>query len=392
MVTARPGSFLLAIAALSQLLPSPATASWRDPSPHRASFIEVEKGVKLEVLDWGGSGKPVVLLAGLGHSAHVFDDFARKLAKEYRVFGITRRGYGESSAPAGGYTSDRLADDVVAVIDALKLARPIIIGHSIAGLELSSLGSRHVDRVAGIVYLDAIFTWDPVFEAGAWYGMPQWRQHLNEVQEKLAALDKQPDDPMQLIGELLDHSWPALQEDLQTFQRADRGRPPRPAATDADLQTFAAVREWYARGSKVYLPEAEFRQMLATDADGRPTMNRRRPAYVHQAMLAGRQKIAHVDAPALAIFAVFDPWNADLNDPGQRADADAYSSVNQQRVARRVDYFRQIAPAARVVIIERTDHYLFVLNEAQVLNEIHSFVQQLGVTAKTARTDSRPGP
>jgi hypothetical protein len=183
-----------------------------------------------------------------------------------------------------------------------------------------------------------------------------------------------------------------LQEDLQTFQRADRGRPPRPAATDADLQTFAAVREWYARGSKVYLPEAEFRQMLATDADGRPTMNRRRPAYVHQAMLAGRQKIAHVDAPALAIFAVFDPWNADLNDPGQRADADAYSSVNQQRVARRVDYFRQIAPAARVVIIERTDHYLFVLNEAQVLNEIHSFVQQLSVTAKTARTDSRPGP
>jgi hypothetical protein len=31
-----------------------------------------------------------------------------------------------------------------------------------------------------------------------------------------------------------------------------------------------------------------------------------------------------------------------------------------------------------VVVIERTDHYLFVLNEAQVLREIHSFVQQLG--------------
>ena len=382
MVKTKRASLLLAGAVcclLSLGFASLAHAGWRDPSPHRVSLIEVEKGVKLEVLDWGGSGRPVVLLAGLGNSAHVFDDFARKLAKEYRVFGITRRGYGESSVPENGYTSDRLADDVVAVIDALKLAKPVIIGHSIAGLELSSLGSRHVDRVAGIVYLDAVFSWDPLFEADAWYGMPQWRQHLNEVKEKLAALDKQPDDPMQLIAELLDHSWPALQDDLQTFQRADRGRPPRPAATDADLQTFATVREWYARGSKVYLPEAEFRQMLAIDEDGKPTMKRRRPAQVHQAMLAGRQKFAHVEAPALAIFGIWnDPGSADLNDPGQRANAETYSSVNQQRVARRVDYFRKIAPAARVVVIERTDHYLFVLNEAQVLREIHSFVQQLG--------------
>lgn len=382
MVKAMRASFPLAGAVcclLTLAFASLAHAGWRDPSPHRVSLIEVEEGVKLEVLDWGGSGRPVVLLAGLGNSAHVFDDFARKLAKEYRVFGITRRGYGGSSVPESGYTSDRLADDVVAVIDTLKLAKPVIIGHSIAGLELSSLGSRHVDRVAGIVYLDAVFSWDPQFEADAWYGMPQWRQHLNEVKEKLAALDKQPDDPMQLIGELLDHSWPALQDDLQTFQRADRGRPPRPAATDADLQTFATVREWYARGSKVYLPEAEFRQMLATDLDGRPTMKRRWPGSVPQAMLAGRQKFAHVDAPALAIFAIWnDPGNADLADPVQRANAEAYSSVNQQRVARRVDYFRQIAPAARVVVIERTDHYLFVLNEAQVLREIHSFVRQLG--------------
>ena len=382
MVKTKRASLLLAGAVcclLSLGFASLAHAGWRDPSPHRVSLIEVEKGVKLEVLDWGGSGRPVVLLAGLGNSAHVFDDFARKLAKEYRVFGITRRGYGESSVPENGYTSDRLADDVVAVIEALKLAKPVIIGHSIAGLELSSLGSRHADRVAGIVYLDAIFTWDPEFEAGAWYGMPQWRQHLNEVKEKLAALDKQPDDPMQLIAELLDHSWPALQDDLQTFQRADRGRPPRPAATDADLQTFATVREWYARGSKVYLPEAEFRQMLAIDEDGKPTMKRRRPAQVHQAMLAGRQKFAHVEAPALAIFGIYnDPGDADLADAARRANADAYSSVNQQRVARRVDYFRQIAPAARVVVIERTDHYLFVLNEAQVLREMHSFVEQLG--------------
>jgi pimeloyl-ACP methyl ester carboxylesterase len=374
----RSRSLSLAQCLVALLVTSVAHADWQDPSLHRASLIEVAKDVRLEVLDWGGSGQPIVLLAGLGHSAHVFDDFALKLASEYRVFGITRRGYGGSSVPDDGYSSDRLADDVVAVISALDLKRPIVIGHSIAGLELSSIGSRHAGRVAGIIYLDATFTWDPEFEAGAWYGVPEWRQHLNEVKAKLSALEKEPADPMALVSDLLENAWPALQEDLQTFQRADRGRPPRPEATEADLQTYATVREWYARGSKVYLPEAEFRQMLATDASGRPTMKRKWPPRVPQAIFAGRQKFAHVTAPALAIFGIWnDPGDANLNDPVQRANAEAYSAVQRSRVARRVDYFRRIAPTAGVVIIERTDHYLFVMHEADVLREVRAFIQHL---------------
>ena len=51
-------------------------ASWHDPSRHQVQFVTVEDNVKLEVLDWGGSGRPIVLLAGSGNTAHVFDDFA----------------------------------------------------------------------------------------------------------------------------------------------------------------------------------------------------------------------------------------------------------------------------------------------------------------------------
>ena len=68
--------------------------------PHTVQFVTVDKDVKLEVLDWGGSGRPVVLLAGLGNNAHVFDKFAPKLTGTYHVYGITRRGFGASSAPA----------------------------------------------------------------------------------------------------------------------------------------------------------------------------------------------------------------------------------------------------------------------------------------------------
>ena len=71
-------------------------APWHDPSPHTVRVVTVADGVRLEVLDWGGSGRPVVLIAGGGNTAHVFDDFAPKLATHYRVYGITRRGCGAS--------------------------------------------------------------------------------------------------------------------------------------------------------------------------------------------------------------------------------------------------------------------------------------------------------
>jgi non-heme chloroperoxidase len=77
----------LTASAVAQELPV-----WRDPSPHQLYFVTVEENVRLEVLDWGGSGWPIVLLAGLGNTAHVFDGFAMKLARYGRVYGVTRRG------------------------------------------------------------------------------------------------------------------------------------------------------------------------------------------------------------------------------------------------------------------------------------------------------------
>lgn len=134
-------------------------SAWRDPSPHHVQFVTVDDSVRLEVLDWGGAGRPIVLLTGLGNTAHVLDGFARKLTRIGRVYGITRRGYGTSSTPASGYGADRLGDDVLAVLESLKINRPILVGHSVAGEELSSIGSRHPERVAGLVYLDALFSY-----------------------------------------------------------------------------------------------------------------------------------------------------------------------------------------------------------------------------------------
>src|SRR5207237_9925720 len=67
-----------------------------------------------------------------------------------------RRGYGNSSNPPSGYDDQRLADDVLVVLNALKIRSPVLVGHSMAGGELTTLANQHSDRLAGLVYLDAL--------------------------------------------------------------------------------------------------------------------------------------------------------------------------------------------------------------------------------------------
>jgi pimeloyl-ACP methyl ester carboxylesterase len=127
-----------------------------DTTPHKAErFVEVAPGVKLEVLDWGGSGEPMVLLAGAGDNAHVFDYFAFQFTNFFRVIGITRRGWPPSSQPKTGYDVETRAADDIKVLDALGIKEAVFVGHSIAGSELSKIAAKYPTRVDKLVYLDA---------------------------------------------------------------------------------------------------------------------------------------------------------------------------------------------------------------------------------------------
>ena len=178
--------------------------------------MTVEKDVKLEVLDWGGSGRALVFIPGLGNTAHIFDQFAPKFTKQYHVYGITRRGFGSSSAPASGYSADRLGDDVLAVLDTLKIAKPVLAGHSLGGEELSSVGSRHPERVAGLIYLDAGYAY-------AFYDQARGDMNIDlvDLEKKLAQLHpgKGPADPRPLIKELLEAVCPRLKRTSASNKR-----------------------------------------------------------------------------------------------------------------------------------------------------------------------------
>ena len=135
-------------------------SGWVDPSTKHVRFIAVPgqggKQVQLEVIDWGGRGPALLLLAGLGESGHIYNDLAPGLTDRFRVIALTRRGHGISSgADSSTCVLDTLVADIVAVMDSLQLERASLIGHSIAGAEITRFAARWPDRTDKLVYLDA---------------------------------------------------------------------------------------------------------------------------------------------------------------------------------------------------------------------------------------------
>jgi non-heme chloroperoxidase len=308
------------------------------PVNHRLQFISVDTNVNLEVLDWGGSGRPVVLLTGLGNDAHVYDQFAPKLTKAYHVYGITRRGFGASSIPAAtgnAYDADRLGDDVLAVIDSLKLNKPVLVGHSVAGEELSSVGSRHPEKVSGLIYLDAA-------QPYAFYDRERGDFDLDwkEIQKKVEQIKNAPMEAPSAIQELLDTSLPA-------FERALRDR---------------------QKTSQTML------EALRTSPASQPVPRQPAPGPF-AAIIAGTRKYTSIPVPILAIFAVPSHFGSMAgSDPTVRAAFEASIKASIEAQAKAVE---SGLPSARVVRIPNADHYVFQSNEADVLREMNTFIGSL---------------
>jgi pimeloyl-ACP methyl ester carboxylesterase len=147
--------YLLSLVLLTGAIPVPdARQPSADESPHEVRWVTVDSSVRLEVLDWGGTGRPL-LLVGCYLSAHVFDDFAPRLTDHFRVYAVTRRGIGASDRPPVGYDPQQRARDILEVIDALALQKPLLVGNACGGHILHTLGAEHPDRLGGLVYLDA---------------------------------------------------------------------------------------------------------------------------------------------------------------------------------------------------------------------------------------------
>ena len=309
--------------------------AWRDPAKHKVGFVAVDKDVRLEILDWGGSGRPVVLLTGAGHTSHVYDEFAPKLTDCCRVYGITRRGFGASSRPPSGYDNQRLADDVFRALEEANIRKPVLIGHSMAGGEMTTVGRQHPDRVAGLVYLDAIG-------------------------------DLEDDPPA-------DKEWAALQ------QKMPPGLRPQPKCDPVDASSFAAFRRTRTCPMGFILPESELRQQFLEIDGGVGDVTA--PHWVMRAI--GKQQVfrkdySNIRVPVLVMleFPRFpEAYSPKSNE--ERALIERFVERSKVVIGRRTGKLKRAVPGTRFVDVSGGGHYLWITREAQVLHEIHAFIRAL---------------
>jgi pimeloyl-ACP methyl ester carboxylesterase len=257
----------VALVALAAPLQGQQRAAWKDPSSHVIRFVPVGQEVRLEVLDWG--------------------------------------------------------DDVLAVLDALALQKLVLVGHSIAGQELSSVAARFPQRVAALVYLDA--------------GYPY-------------AFDN---ERIPTFGEIAKIPFP---------------QPPPPG--DADLIDFEALRRYETRVLGFAYPEANLRTTYGVTPDGRVGPPLAPPGGT--SLLKTITKFPQIPAPALFVVS--------SQDPGVWTDANTDPTIAEQMAAlngfleRQAKAIQEGVPGARVVKLARANHYVYLSNEEDVLREMRTFL------------------
>jgi non-heme chloroperoxidase len=302
--------------------PAAAAVLWHDPSPHAVKFVTVSDGVRIEVLDWGGTGEPLVFLNGLENTGHIFDDFAPRFTDKFHVLALTRRGWGASGHPPSGYSIPVLVADVHAVLDTLQIARADFVGHSIAGQELTWLAVEYPARVDRLVYLDAGFDYHT-------------------------------------------HPFPVAFPD-----------PPTPSGADSASVSTALAYTQRITGAPI--TEGDFRATERFNRAGRHLGGTTPPAIadsVIQSANATAPPYVRVHGPVLAIFNYPEtvqqvlPWVA----PGDTSRAAWFDSAQGWWRIQRESFSRAV-PQATVITLPGASHYVFLGRADSVASAMRTFL------------------
>lgn len=121
-------------------------------------------GVRIHYYRTGGNKPPIVMLHGVTDSGLCWSRVATALANDYDCLMLDARGHGLSDAPETGYTAEDHARDVAAVISALGLGRPVVMGHSMGGSTAAATAADFPSQVGALILEDPPFRGEPLHD------------------------------------------------------------------------------------------------------------------------------------------------------------------------------------------------------------------------------------
>jgi pimeloyl-ACP methyl ester carboxylesterase len=115
-------------------------------------------GIRIHYWRTGGEGKPVMIMAhGITDYGLSWASLASKFENDYDIIMYDARGHGFSEKPKGPYSLHAHVEDLVGLIKALKIEKPILVGHSMGCSTVASVGADYPDLPAAIIMEDPVF-------------------------------------------------------------------------------------------------------------------------------------------------------------------------------------------------------------------------------------------
>ena len=295
-------------------------------------------GIRVHYLDWGGEGRVVLFLAGMGSSAHIFSQFAPRFVDRFHVLAMDRRGHGDSDYPESGYDVETLTQDLRGFLDALQIERAILAGHSMGYVELCHFTALYPQRVLKLVFLDAAYDSSNPDQRAVWENSPavkmrpKWPENgFASVQDYSATVRRLIPSLAVIWGRVLD------EEVLHSVRMTPEGK-----VVDKMSDAEASALQ---DGLKDYKPEFSSLRM-----------------------------------PVLSFFALRDGRDfvsSEWMTPEQQKEVIDYSRDIVQAYTRRwAEEFKRMLPHARLVMIPDGHHYCFIKHEHLVFEEMRQFLSE----------------
>ena len=148
-----PVRLCLTLVALCIALATPAAAGPQPPAGWTDGYV-MANGIRIHYWRSGGNRPPMVMAHGSSDDGLCWTNLAKEIQDSYDIIMVDARGHGLSDPPTPSDPADVQVEDLAALIRALKLERPILMGHSMGSASVAQFAARYPDVPRAVILED----------------------------------------------------------------------------------------------------------------------------------------------------------------------------------------------------------------------------------------------